>query len=266
MNNTLKQMISAGAGLVALVLTSSTELFGASLKSPERTPRQAELLERLNSGNMTVEELREINRKVDEGYYTTGTERRTKSQKIKKPTSRKYTSSREPTPICIMNGGFFTNSHYFTEQQINEVLDRYCSGVRTDGLAKFIVTTAKDCRINPALLVARLQIEQGLITDPALPKPKELEHAMGHGCFDDKKWLKSGGIYDQIAKSGRTLRGHYNEFRTGVVLEVDYGKRKVCPANSPTYAILKYTPHLSAAKLQNEVLRTVIGIPTNHFK
>jgi|SRR3989338_1421381 len=156
----------------------------------------------------------------------------------------------------LMSDEFFRNSRYITKDQIKEVLRENNSCLLNKGIENTIISAAEQYQINPAIILARLQTEQGLLTKNKASK-NALNYATGYGALDGKT-LKSGGLNSQITNTARRMDELCDMFREGEVVKIDGGIRTIKPENGATYAMLRYTPHTHGSRVNSEVLTNYI--------
>jgi len=149
---------------------------------------------------------------------------------------------------------FFRDSNYVNASDIHQLLVKKNSCLKYSGVEKVITKAAQEYNVNPMLLLARLQVEKSLISK-SQAKAKDIKYAMGFGCRDDGITLPSKGIEEQITNAARILNQHYQSFRQGKSLKIDYGKRTIIPESAAVHALLKYTPHTRGYHLNKEVIR-----------
>jgi len=117
--------------------------------------------------------------------------------------------------------------------------------------AEIIYNAALASIINPKWILATLQKEQSLITDPN-PTQRDLDWAMGYGvcddCTTDDPYIqKFKGFGMQVDRASARIRYYYEHpaqfnFQMGKLMLVD-GK-DVLPFNQATANLFNYTPHL----------------------
>jgi hypothetical protein len=117
--------------------------------------------------------------------------------------------------------------------------------------AEIIFNAALTNIINPKWILATLQKEQSLITDPN-PTQRDLDWAMGYGvcddCTTDDPYIqKFKGFGMQVEKAAARVRYYTDNpkefnFQMGKLVSVD-GK-DVLPFNQATANLFNYTPHL----------------------
>jgi hypothetical protein len=140
-------------------------------------------------------------------------------------------------------------------QAFLEEKNSFLAGYRLpdDRLAsRAIVEESLQNEINPVQILARLQMEQGLISITTRPAQHRLDYALGYGCPDTAACSQEYKGFDrQIVAATRNLRAYireideHGETRSGWAP----GRRKqtldpltVTPANRATAALYTYTP------------------------
>ncbi len=157
----------------------------------------------------------------------------------------------------LMSNEFFRDTQFMSREDITNLLTKYNSCLQNRGVEDIIVAVSREYNINPAILLARPQVEQRLLTKQKASK-RALNYATGYGAFDNGKTLKSGGLHSQIRNAARILNKHYESFRGNEVVKIDYGQKTVKPETAATYSLLKYTPHTHGARLNSEVITNMI--------
>lgn len=151
-----------------------------------------------------------------------------------------------------------------------------------DGLLKtvpmIIYDASQKFQVNPQVILAKLQKEQGLITNPK-PKETQLEFALGYGACDSCKLRaakdpeaqriidKYGGIEKQIYNAAEFLRYILDKpnalsYHPGKVYTID-GK-EVLVKNAATSALYNYTPHIQGNKLFWKIYTSWFGSAINY--
>jgi len=156
-----------------------------------------------------------------------------------------------------------TDTDTMTVQQIQAFLDKKdsCLAKPYHGStpAQMIYDAAKKHGINPQVLLARLQCEQGLISKKSATE-KELDWALGVGCYDSGNWnQKFKGFDKQIEGAAATYKKHYlnakAEFDGGKSVTTQVDGQNVVIKNAATYSFYKYCPHFNGNKLFFDVWR-----------
>jgi beta-N-acetylglucosaminidase len=234
----------AGVGLVGLatVLTADIAIRRAKINDIERKNAQKE--------QVSDKEAEQAKKDI-ERYEIETLEWKKRSEKEQDYKTNEGSISYDTN--CLMDNTFFENTDYLTQAEISDFLNKKRSCLRKTGIEKIIMDASKKYKINPLLLLARTQVEKGLVTKEKTTKA-ELDYATGYGAFDKGNWLKSEGLESQIVNTARILRKRYDEFDKQII-DIDYGKKVVSPTNNATYALLRYTPHTSGAILNSKVLK-----------
>ena len=117
--------------------------------------------------------------------------------------------------------------------------------------AEIIYNAAQTYKINPKWIIATLQKEQSLVTNPT-PSQKNIDWAMGYAIcdscsMDDPALMMFKGFGVQIDRATNRIRYYYDHpaefnFRMGKLCSVD--GRDVLPFNQATANLFNYTPHL----------------------
>lgn len=143
---------------------------------------------------------------------------------------------------------------------------------RNDELAsKVIADVAKECGINPKVLVVLLQKEQGLVTaSGSLLTPQRYERATGLSCPDGPDGQPicdpaHGGFYKQVRGAGERFNayrdnpGTYQNYRPGRTWSIQYHPNASCGSgtvyvqNMATTLLYTYTPYQPNAAAMNNL-------------
>lgn len=119
-------------------------------------------------------------------------------------------------------------------------------------VSQILVDTGREYGINPLVLLARLQIEQGLVSKSSAPE-EELERAFGCGCADGRSCSSRYLGFENQARCGAAVLQRSLERLRGPERETVSGWAKgaskqtldglsVTPANDATAALYTYTP------------------------
>lgn len=156
-----------------------------------------------------------------------------------------------------------TNTNTMTVAQIQSFLDRksscLASPYRGSTPAQMIYDAAHKYGINPQVLLARLQCEQGLISKRSASQHK-LDWALGVGCYDSGNWnQRYKGLDKQIEFAAATYRRHFDNAKErldrGEAINMTIDGRNVRVKNAASYAFYKYCPHFQGNKLFYDVWR-----------
>ncbi len=169
--------------------------------------------------------------------------------------------SRAATAELLIGDQEFTNAAAMTLAEVHSFLQEHASPLASiflpdsDGQLKLpteiIWFAAQEARISPKVLLATLQKEQRVITNPA-PSQRQLDFAMGYGCPD------GSGCSDRFRGFGKQVRGAALQFRGYLddlaskgetIARWAVGRTKVtgdgvevAPQNAATAALYSYTP------------------------
>jgi hypothetical protein len=156
-----------------------------------------------------------------------------------------------------------TNSNSMTVPQIQAFLEKKGSCLaqpyRGSTPAQMIFDAAKKTGINPQVILARLQCEQGLISKKSASQ-KELDWALGVGAYDSGNWnTKFKGFDKQIEGAAVTYKRHYQDAKArldrGEKVTMQIDGQTVTVKSAATYAFYKYCPHFHGNKLFYDVWR-----------
>lgn len=115
--------------------------------------------------------------------------------------------------------------------------------------AEALVDAARRHGVNPLLLLARMQVEKGLVSRQDAPRGHAVDFALGCGCPDGRDCYDGfRGLDRQLECAAETLRRHFDasaagegEWRAGAAGRT-LDPRWVTPANHATAALYAYTP------------------------
>ncbi|GAB2452095.1 hypothetical protein HD599_002546 [Conyzicola lurida] len=160
-------------------------------------------------------------------------------------------------PTCVAGNGIPCLKNYTAATFSRaSVAPGHCYAYQSEGVesaAHIILKVAKACNINPQVLLATLQKEQGLITATS-PTERQYRVAMGYGCPDtapcDAQYY---GFYNQVYKAAWQFRQYtYSpktwRYKIGQVA-VQYHPNAACGAptvnirNQATANLYNYTPY-----------------------
>lgn len=152
----------------------------------------------------------------------------------------------------------FTDAGRLSQPQIqsfleskNSVLARPVNGLLP---SQAIYDAARRHGINPQVILARLQTEQGLVSKKTASQ-KQLDWALGVGAYDSGNWnQKYKGFDKQVDGAAQTMRRWYDDGKargSRVALTID--GQKITTANASTYSLYKYTPHFAGTELNWKV-------------
>ncbi|MBI3559025.1 hypothetical protein HY085_01400 [Candidatus Gottesmanbacteria bacterium] len=162
--------------------------------------------------------------------------------------------------LLIMSDGEFTEMA-MTREEI-EIFLKEKAGNHSDHIAFKIFAgetvaglSFEACKanfINPKVILAKLQTEQGLVegVNAANPTKQQIDGAMGVGVFDDGTVdRKYQGFSIQIISAAETFRENF-DVATGANFKLDnVDGHELIVKNGATFSLYRYTPHISGAKL-----------------
>ncbi|PKQ37660.1 MAG: hypothetical protein CVT59_06345 [Actinobacteria bacterium HGW-Actinobacteria-1] len=155
------------------------------------------------------------------------------------------------SPNTVISDANFRDVDSMSEEDVQRFLDAQSgtlatytaldhAGVRKSAAA-MIVDAARQWRISPKVILATLQKEQSLISDPT-PSQNALDWAMGCGKADTHTDYKYQGFGNQIWGGAQVLDKNTAPWHEGIQMTID--GTPVFPSNASTYSLFKYTPHL----------------------
>ena len=161
-------------------------------------------------------------------------------------------------PNWLMSDSFFKNDQALTVNALQFFFEESPYGHRSwlaeaeiGGIpaAQKIIEVAHDLNINPVLLLARMQVEQGLISVENLPRKENTDFAFGCGCPDYVGCnVAYRGLGKQLSCAGETLNKLFDQsisrvgsWRAGKAKKT-LDERSITPSNHATAALYAYTP------------------------
>ena len=163
------------------------------------------------------------------------------------------TPSDQFSPDTVISDATFRDSGSMTAGDIQAFLDRQPGVLKSyrardhSGKVRYasemIADAAVAFRINPKVILVKLQKEQSLLGD-ASPKQKQLDWATGCGRGDSFTSWQYKGFGNQIWWGAQKLDKNSKPWRPGIKLNLDSGTVVVYPTNASTYSLYKYTPHI----------------------
>lgn len=163
---------------------------------------------------------------------------------------------------------FFENSPYGSRSWLAdfEADDR--------SAAQMIIDVSNEFGVNPVLLLARLQVEQGLVSKTERPSQHKIDRALGCGCFDGQSCTSRFlGFQNQMRCSAESHRNLYNASvmgsgsgwirgRAAITLE----DIVVTPSNHATAALYAYTPWVLRGQGGNWLVWNITRRFTRHLE
>jgi len=111
---------------------------------------------------------------------------------------------------------------------------------RVTTTAQMVAEAARAWRINPRVILVKLQKEQSLLADKN-PTRRQYDWAMGCGKADSRTFYQYQGFGKQIWFGASKLDKNAGPWRPGITMKIDGSQ--ISPTNSSTYSLYKYTPH-----------------------
>lgn len=112
---------------------------------------------------------------------------------------------------------------------------------QTKTAAEMIAEAATAFSVSPKVILVVLQKEQSLLGD-ASPSQNQYDWAMGCGKTDSRTFYQYQGFGNQVWGGADKLSHNATPWHPGIEMNIDGSV--VRPANSSTYSLYKYTPHL----------------------
>ncbi|AEE46625.1 hypothetical protein [Cellulomonas fimi] len=148
----------------------------------------------------------------------------------------------------------------YTESTSSRAADARCTkpyqGAANESAAQIITKVAEACGINPQVILATLQKEQGLVTASGSSlTPTRYRSAMGFGCPDTAACNSLYyGFFNQVYSAASQLRNYANNptrysHRAGQLNNVRYHPNSACGTspvfiqNQATASLYNYTPY-----------------------
>lgn len=160
----------------------------------------------------------------------------------------------------------FTNSEFLTKEELEKLLTDMGSPMAKeyDGVkpADIIIEVAKESNVNPLVILATLQKEQGLVQTKKKITKGRLDWAMGVGVYDDNSHNQAyKGFKKQITGAANTFRKNFDAGLAALgsksaKMKINYGKDSITPGNAATYSLYAYTPHTAGAKLFTSIYKS----------
>jgi hypothetical protein len=182
----------------------------------------------------------------------------------------------------IVEEAFFTNANAVDGNGVQAFFENTPYGTRSflanervggRRAADVIVEKSREAGINPVMLVARMQVEKGLVSKTQRPSQNTVDFAFGCGCPDGHSCYESyRGLDKQIACAVDVLSRLYEGSVHGTG-EWRQGKAKktldpltVTPANHATASLYGYTPWVLPNRGGNWLVWNVTRIHSRHFQ
>lgn len=155
------------------------------------------------------------------------------------------------TPDIVITDENFHDSASMTVDDVQTFLEQQPGTLATfsapdhagavKSAAQIIVEAASAWGVNPKVILATMQKEQSLLSRKS-PTDEAYDWAMGCGKADSRTFYEYQGFGKQIWGGAEKLSKNGGPWHPGIQLTID--GNVVLPANSSTYSLYKYTPHL----------------------
>ena len=155
------------------------------------------------------------------------------------------------TPDTVISEANFRDSTSMSVADIQKFLDAQPGALKSysardhSGKVRFasemIAEAALAFRVNPKVILVKLQKEQSLLGDKT-PTQKQLDWATGCGRGDSYTSYQFQGFGNQIWWGAQKLDKNSKPWRPGIRMTIDGSA--VFPTNASTYSLYKYTPHI----------------------
>jgi len=177
------------------------------------------------------------------------------------------TASTSGSATALIPDDEFTNSDFMTAEELTALLASMNSPMAQeyDGVnpAEVIMEVAKENKINPLVILATMQKENGLVQTKKKITKFKLDWAMGVGVYDNGKMNQAyKGFKKQITGAADTFRKNFDKgahllsAKKSTKLPINYGKASFSPTNAATFSLYSYTPHTHGAKLFTSIYKS----------
>ena len=183
---------------------------------------------------------------------------------------------------AVMEDSFFLNADAVDTAAVQAFFERgpydgarsFLADLRVSGVsaASALVTAARNEGLNPVLLVARMQVEKGLVSLARNPGGNRVDYAFGCGCPDNRSCNSAyRGLDKQLACAARTLRRGYDDSVAGDGTFVKGRANRtldpitLTPANHATASLYTYTPWVQQGRGGNWLVWNVTLRHARHF-
>lgn len=154
-------------------------------------------------------------------------------------------------PDVLISEANFRNSGSMSVEQIQSFLEQQPGTLATyraedhngveKSAAQMIAEAGAGWGVSPKVILVSLQKEQSLLSK-ANPSQNAYDWAMGCGKADSRTYYQYQGFGNQIWWGAQKLDKNAGPWHAGIEMSID--GNLVRPANSSTYSLYKYTPHL----------------------
>lgn len=165
-------------------------------------------------------------------------------------------------PHMLIEDLLFEDANFLTEAQIQSFLENtpyrrrsFLADYAEDGVlvSRHIYEAAQSFKINPLVLLTKLQVESSVVFKEVSPQDSTVDHAMGCGCHDGDPACSRGpkGVGPQIRCAASLFRGYLNELDAANTTRSGWrvsrqkstlDEIQVIPNNRATAALYTYTP------------------------
>lgn len=176
----------------------------------------------------------------------------------------------EFNPLYVIKDSAFANSNSLNEEEIEDFLKRYGErypnhiyhkNIEGKQLSFWIKKFTFESRINPKIILAKLQAEKGLIVGETSiePSQNQLNWALGAGSLDTGNIDNFGGLFTQIKKSPGLLEGYLLDIDAPPFIHNNVDGKPLTVINKSTLVLYRYTPHLDGINLFYRVYSQFFG-------
>jgi hypothetical protein len=181
-----------------------------------------------------------------------------------------------------MSDAFFTHTNAASAAQVQAFFERNPYGGRRSFLADervggrlasaALVDVARANGISPIVLVARMQVEKGLINKTSRPSAKSVDYAFGCGCHDNRPCNTAfKGLDKQLDCAAKTMRKWFDKSADGSGIYVRGRSKRaldgtVTPSNHATASLYAYTPWIGTGSHGNWLVWNVTRKHAAHFQ
>lgn len=165
-------------------------------------------------------------------------------------------------PEYLIEDDVFVDAYYLTAEQLQVFLEDTPYGRRSFladysesdvSTAEHLVKAAETYRINPLVLLVKLQVEASLVYAESPPSRFHMDHAMGCGCPDGDPTCRYApkGLFLQIDCAARLFREYMDQLDADGRTLTGWGpgiekltseRQAVTPRTKATAALYTYTP------------------------
>ncbi len=154
-------------------------------------------------------------------------------------------------PDILISDANYRNAGAMSVEQIQSFLEQQPGTLATyrakdhngveKSAAQMIAEAGAGWGVSPKVILVSLQKEQSLLSKKS-PSQNAYDWAMGCGKADSRTYYQYQGFGNQIWWGAQKLDKNAGPWHAGIEMNID--GNLVRPANSSTYSLYKYTPHL----------------------